>query len=439
MRWLYLTYNLLWIIILPIALLRLVWRARKNRAHLLHFAERLGYHSPLPTGKWILIHAVSVGETRAAQPLVEALLKHSSQIHILLTHMTLTGYQTGTDIFAQHIASHRLRQAYLPYDLSCCVKRFIQITQPKLGILIETEIWPNLIFNFKKQAIPLVLANARMSSRSFKKATRLGKAAHTVFNSLSAVLAQTTTDAEHFNQLGAKNICVTGNLKFDIKPQTALIQHGLMLRQAIGQHRPVLCAASTREGEELIILNAWKTCQHQYPWFSSALLLLVPRHPERCQKIIDMMLAQKIIFTSRSALTKENWSKFDDQVQVLIGDSLGEMTMYYSAADVALIGGSLLPFGGQNLIEACALGKPVLFGPYMFNFTQPSEAALAHGAAIQITNEENLAQNIANLLSDQKRRLTMSLAAVEFSNTYRGAVTHSMRSLEPFLKSALLN
>lgn len=431
-----LAYNLLWIFILPFALLRLLWRARKNRTYLLHLAERLGFSPHLPTGIWVQVHAVSVGETRAAQPLIEALLAYSPKTHILLTHMTLTGYQTGTHIFAQQITQQRLRQTYLPYDLPCFIERFIRHTQPTLSILIETEIWPNLIFCLKKHAIPVILANARMSSRSFRKAAHLGQTARTVFNALSAVTAQSKMDAKRLRKLGAQHICITGNLKFDTQAETELIHRGLILRQTIGLHRPVLCAASTREGEEALILKAWKKCQEKHPEFSSALLLLVPRHPERCPKIADILDAQGFTFTKRSALIKD-WSNLDQQTQVILGDSLGEMSMYYTASDVALVGGSLLPFGGQNLIEASALGKPVLFGPYMFNFTQASEAALMHGAAIQIFDENDLSKKIASLLQDKTMQTKMALAATEFANTYRGATANTMKILQRFLDEKL--
>lgn len=435
-HYLRLSYNLLWICILPFALLRLLWRASKDRAHLLHLTERLGFSPRLPDGTWVHVHAVSVGETRAAQPLIEALLAYSPKIHILLTHMTLTGYQTGSRIFAQQITQQRLRQTYLPYDLPFFIERFIDHTQPILTILIETEIWPNLIFCLHKYAIPVILTNARMSSRSFRKAARLGQTARTVFNSLSAIAAQSKMDAKRLRKLGAQHIYITGNLKFDIQSEKELIQRGLSLRQTIGQHRPVLCAASTREGEETLILKAWKTCQAKHPWFSSALLLLVPRHPERCPKIVDILNAQGFTFTKRSALIKD-CPNLDQQTQVLLGDSLGEMGMYYTASDIALIGGSLLPFGGQNLIEASALGKPVLFGPYMFNFTQASEAALMHGAAIQVLDENDLSQKIASLLQDKTMQTKMALAATAFTNTYRGATANTMEILQHFLDTKL--
>lgn len=435
-RCLHLSYNLLWLAILPFALLRLLWRAHKNRAHLGHLAERFGFLPRLPAGRWVHIHAVSVGETRAAQPLIEALLAYSPKIRILLTHMTLTGRQTGTQIFAQQIAQQHLRQAYLPYDLPFLIECFIYQTQPILTILIETEIWPNLIYGLEKHAVPVILVNARMSSRSFRKAARFGQTARTLFQRLSAVAAQSSMDTKRLHRLGAQHSYITGNFKFDIQPDQTLIQRGLMLRQTIGQQRPVLCAASTREGEEALILKAWKTCQEQYAWFSSALLVLVPRHPERCPKIADLLDAHGFTFTKRSAFIKD-WPKLDPQTHVLLGDSLGEMSMYYSASDVALIGGSLLPFGGQNLIEACALGKPVLFGPYMFNFTQASEAALMHGAAIQILDEQDLSQKIASLLQEQAIQTKMALAATTFAHTYRGATASTMTILQPFLDAKL--
>lgn len=439
-----LVYTLLWLLALPFALLRLLWRARREAGYRQHIAERLGFYPPLPPGNWLWLHAVSVGETRAAQPLIDALLAHSPTLHILLTHMTPGGRHTGEILFAQYLANRRMHQAYIPYDIPWLVRRFLRHTRAQLGLLIETEVWPNLIWQARLQNIPIALVNARMSLRSFERAKRFGHLSHALFSALPLALAQTQADAQRLKQLGTTKVQVCGNIKFDIHPQATGISKGIVLRQYLGVQRRILCAASTREGEEALILNAWIALQKMHAWAREALLIIVPRHPQRAAQLAQEARTRGFTVLLRSALPAD-MSQLTTPVdhasmattQILIGDSLGEMWMYYSAGDLALIGGSLLPFGGQNLIEACALGKPVLLGPHVFNFSQASEDARQCGAAVQIPSIDNqaLVTHIAELLNDTARLTQMGAAGVQFAQAHRGATQRTMDAIIPLLKN----
>ncbi|MCC7005481.1 MAG: lipid IV(A) 3-deoxy-D-manno-octulosonic acid transferase [Ottowia sp.] len=452
-------YALLWLCVLPLVLLRLIWRSRDDPGYRHHMRERLGCYPPLPSvGNWIWIHAVSVGETYAAQPLVQTLLTQYPNVRIVLTHMTPTGRKTGSALFAEYIRQGRMQQVYAPYDFPWFVQRFFRHIRPSLGLLIETEVWPNFVWIAQTYNIPLALINARMSPRSFKRATYLTciqHAARQLFGAIPLILAQTQTDAARLRELGGKQVEICGNLKFDRNADPLHIQQGLSLRKRIGT-RWVLCAASTREGEETLILNAWQQFQQTHAHHNPAhpcthsatdpanhtehvappLLLLVPRHPQRFSEVAHIVHKHGLTYALRSALpshtTSSHWV-IPPTTQVLIGDSLGEMASYYSACDIALIGGSLLPFGGQNLIEACALGKPILLGPHTFNFYQASKDAVAEGAAIQMTHTELLAQHIHDLFNDPARLARMGQASQRFAQTYRGATTRITHALLPYL------
>ncbi len=444
MKFARLVYTLLWLLALPFAILRLLWRARREPGYRQHIAERLSFYQPLPPGDWLWLHAVSVGETRAAQPLIEALLTYSPTLNILLTHMTPSGRHTGEILFSQHLTSQRMQQAYIPYDIPWFVRRFLRHTRAQLGLLIETEVWPNLIWQARAQNRAIVLVNARMSLRSFQRAKCFGYLSHALFSSLPLALAQTPADAQRLKQLGTIKVQVCGNIKFDIRPHAVDISNGAVLRQYLGVQRRVLCAASTREGEEAFIFRAWKALQETYGWAREALLILVPRHPQRAVQLAQEARAHGFTVLLRSdlpddisQLTTAAGHSPSTTAQILIGDSLGEMSMYYSTCDLALIGGSLLPFGGQNLIEACALGKPVLLGPHVFNFSQASEDAKQCGAAEQIPSisDQALVKHIAVLLNDTTRLAQMGAAGMQFAQAHRGATQRTMDAVTPLLKS----
>jgi len=418
-------YRLLWWVAAPFAVLRLLWRSRRESGYRRHIAERFGYAPAklTPTsGKLVWVHAVSVGETRAAQPLIDALLAAGPEIHILLTHMTPGGRATGEQVFGD-----RVQRCYLPYDIPQAVRRFLKHWQPAVGVLIDTEVWPTLIAECKRSGVPLVLANARMSERSARRAARFGAAAHSVFGDLSKVLAQSPGDAERLLKLGAREVVVLGNLKFDMALPSGALETAQAWRRAIGA-RPVWAAANTREGEEPEVLQAFQRVLQDASsaTLAQTLLILVPRHPQRFDEVAALIERAGLRYVRRSTWNQE---ALPADTQVLLGDSMGELASYYGASDVAFIGGSLMPLGGHNLIEACAVGVPVVIGPHTFNFTQATSDAINTGAAVRVLDTAGLAQAVASLLNDAARRIAMGEAAAAFAARHRGATARIVRVL----------
>ncbi|MCP3708946.1 lipid IV(A) 3-deoxy-D-manno-octulosonic acid transferase [Paraburkholderia sp. CNPSo 3274] len=424
-------YRAAWWLIAPLAVLRLFIRSRRERGYREHIGERFGYSAgrlPEDDTPLIWVHAVSVGETRAAQPLVDALLAARPDARILLTHMTPGGRATGEQLFGD-----RVLRCYVPYDMPHAVRRFLHAWRPSLGLVMETEVWPTLIDECKHADVPLVLTNARMSARSFKRAAKFGAGTREVFGGFTRVLAQSPSDAERLTALGARNVAVLGNLKFDMASPPALIARGREWRRAIGE-RPVWVAASTREGEEELVLQAFAALT-QSNAVPDALLILVPRHPQRFDEVAALVERKNFKLERRSrwapaaaaaASVHAGVRVLPQDVSVLLGDSMGEMGAYYAAADLAFIGGSLLPLGGQNLIEACAVGVPVLIGPHVFNFTQATADATAAGAALQVQDPADLARALRELFNDKSRRVAMGAAAAAFASRHRGATARTV-------------
>jgi 3-deoxy-D-manno-octulosonic-acid transferase len=427
-------YQLLWHLLLPLAFVRLAWRARHSFAYMHHIPERLGfgYGQPIKQGS-IWIHAVSVGETRAAQPLIEAYLARGETI--LLTHMTLNGRRTGKQLFAKQIASGQIRQVYLPYDLCWAVEHFLNSFKPKLGLFMETEAWPTVVFRCAEIGPPLFLVNARLSERSARRVNRFGKAGRSLFQAFAGILAQTDFDAERYRSLGVKNISIVGNLKFDVPLDVQLVEQGKLWQKELhGGKRLMVCAASTRDGEEEIILKAWKDLLLSNSWEIAPLLCLVPRHPERFTEVADAIHSAGLKFRCR---TKWPETPRDcNGLEVVLGDSMGEMPLYYSAADLVVMGGSLLPFGGQNLIEACAAGCPVLLGAHTYNFQQASIDAIQAGAAKRIKGDLLLGESTAlmetlkDLLLNAAELGRMSQAAKTYSIEHQGATKQILAALD---------
>jgi 3-deoxy-D-manno-octulosonic-acid transferase len=424
-----LLYSALWWLALPLVLARLWLRGRQEPGYRQHWGERLGFYgrrqrSAAEAGPVFWVHAVSVGETRAAEPLVDALLAAYPAGRIVLTHMTPTGRATGKALFAKHGA--RLVQAYLPYDTGTMVGAFIRHFRPSLCLLMETEVWPNLIATCGRRGVPVALVNARLSARSLRKALRLGGLMRDAARGITLVAAQTEADAERVASLGVARVAVTGSIKFDVQVPAAALDTGAALRAAIGA-RPVLLCASTREGEEELILDAWQRLAAP-----PGLLLLVPRHPQRFDAVAAMVAARGLTLQRRSQLALPG-ATLDAGVQVLLGDSMGEMFAYYAACDCAFVGGSLLPLGGQNLIEPCALGKPVLIGPHTFNFALVTEDAIAAGGAVLVADADALMAGAARLLNDGAARNAMGQRALGFANQHRGATQRTLALLPPLL------
>jgi 3-deoxy-D-manno-octulosonic-acid transferase len=369
-----------------------------------------------------MVHAVSVGETRAAEPLVEALLRAWPDCRILLTHMTPTGRATGKSLFGKH--GERVVQSFLPYDTGFMVGRFLRHFEPAACILMETEVWPNLIAGCAAHGVPVALVNARLSERSLRRGRRFGGLMMEAARGITLAAAQTELDAARIASLGAPKVAVTGSIKFDVVPPEAALQTGAELRTHFAQ-RPVLLCASTREGEEALILDAWRALANKPP---GMLLLLVPRHPQRFDEVARMIEERGLSVARRSAMPE------CVDTDVLLGDSMGEMFAYYAACDCAFIGGSLLPLGGQNLIEACAVGKPVLVGEHTFNFLQATEEAVEAGAALRVPDAHALMSVAARLLGDAGARIRMGDQALAFAGRHRGATVRTVELLRQLIR-----
>ena len=399
-------YTLLVYALLPRALWHLLWRARRQPAYLEHIPERFGYYRQPAEQPLIWVHAVSVGETRAAEPLIRALQREYPQHRILLTHMTPTGREAGEALYGDTVL-----RCYLPYDYPGAVARFLDHFRPRVGLLMETEVWSNLIHACRERQIPLYLVNARLSEKSFGKYRQFAKLTRASLRELTAIAAQTADDAQRLAALGAENAVIAGNLKFDIELPVAQLKQGEAWRKRYGESRPVLLAASTRDGEEDLLLS--RLGELEVPF---ALLVIVPRHPQRFDEVAALIGRRGIRYQRRS-----REEPVAPDTRVVLGDSMGEMFAYYAACDVAFIGGSLLPFGGQNLIEACAAGKPVLFGPHTYNFAEAAESAIAAGAALRVADADELMRKAQRLLTDAGAAARMGAAGRAFSKAHQGA------------------
>ena len=387
--------------------------------------ERFGrYVQPARPGA-LWIHAVSLGETRAAAILVQALRERDPGLRLLLTHGTATGRAEGARLLREGDV-----QAWLPWDTPRSVQRFLAHFRPCAGVLMETEVWPNLAHACRRAGVPLALANARLSDKSLQQALRLQRLARPAYAALAAVWAQTEGDAQRLATVGAQVSGVFGNLKFDARPDEALLARGRRWRA--GLDTPVVMFASSREGEEaefFRVLAAWRDLE-QAGWarrssdkaMAALRWLVVPRHPQRFDEVAALAREAGLSVSRRSA-----WSEAEGpaDADVWIGDSLGEMAQYYGLADVALLGGSFLPLGGQNLIEAAACGCPVVMGPHTFNFAEASERAEAAGAALRVPTLEDAVRQAALLAGDGPRRAQRAELAARFTQAHRGAAART--------------
>ena len=412
-----LLYSILFYLAQPLIWARLAWRARRQPEYLQHVGERYGSYPIAGSGPLLWLHTVSVGETRAAEPLVKALLDTYPDHRLLLTHMTPTGRATGGELIAKF--GTRLMQAYLPYDLPGACARFLDHYSPRFGLLMETELWPNLIAACAQRQVPLALVNARLSEKSQRGYLRFAPLIRPTLARLGAVGAQTPADALRLVTIGAQGVKVLGNIKFDVTPAPEKLELGKAWRQALGG-RPVWLAASTREGEESIILDVYARIGRP-----ELLLLLVPRHPQRFNEVAALVGERSLTLCRRSAGELPS-----PDPRVWLGDSMGEMPAYFSVADLALIGGTLLPFGGQNLIEAAACGCPVLVGPHSYNFAQATDDAIACGAALRVADADDAAASAQRLLDDAQALDAMRRSAATFSQAHRGATARTMALIE---------
>ncbi len=391
-------------------LARLWWRGRKEPVYRKRLGERLGYYELPPRrgkGGVVWVHAVSYGENKAAAPLVEALRREIPNMRLLLTCSTATGVQAGLDILKPE-DDH----AWFPYDTPGAVRRFLKRYRPAVGVIMETEVWPNVMARAQALQIPMVLANARLSARSQRKGRRFARLLVPALLGFTRILAQTARDAQRLREMGARAVEVCGNTKFDATPPAKLLARGLEWRQQLP--RSVVLMASSREGEEAPLLEAWQGLAEPRP-----LLIVVPRHPQRFDEVADLF--------ERSGLKTMRRSEWTDrpppeatQADVWIGDSMGEMPLYYATSDVALLGGSFEPLGGQNLIEAAACGCPLLMGPHTFNFEEAAQLAIEAGAAARMKDIGSAARRAAALVKDERRNEWVE-QALAFAAAHRGA------------------
>ena len=427
-------YNFALWLLLPLVLFRLIWRALKQPEYLHHIGERFGMYAAHADKPIIWLHAVSVGETRASQSLVTRLREAFPSHQILLTHTTPTGRATSEQLYGNEVL-----RVYLPYDFPFAVKNFLRQFKPQFGILMETEIWINLIQACCKADVPLLLLNARLSEKSARNYARFASLTRNALQALAAVAAQTADDAARLTNLGAKNVSVTGNLKFDIVPPPAMLELGIKMREQIGTNRKVFLAASTRDGEEALLLDALERVR-----IPGMLLLLVPRHPQRFAQVAALLEQRGISFVRRSQMgaagntlggSAQN-HMVTAETRAVLGDSMGEMFAYYASADLAFVGGSLLPYGGQNLIEACAAGTPVLVGPFTYNFAEATRHAISAGAAVQVQNSGDLATELRRLLDNPDALREMHLQCAEFVESNRGATDKSLQVIMATISAA---
>ncbi|RYY95394.1 MAG: 3-deoxy-D-manno-octulosonic acid transferase [Comamonadaceae bacterium] len=376
--------------------------------------ERFGqYAKPAQPGA-VWIHAVSLGETRAAAVLVDTLRKLRPGVRILLTHGTATGRAEG-----ERLLREGDMQAWLPWDTPRAVRRFLNHFQPSVGILMETEVWPNLVAQCKSRDVPLVLANARLSGKSLSQARRLSRLSRPAYASLAAVWAQTAGDAQRLAQAGATVKGVFGNLKFDAEPDPAQLEQGRAWRAAA--QAPVVMFASSREGEEA---DFFRVLQADGALARSARWLVVPRHPQRFDEVAALAAQHGFAVSRRS-----QWGTHPEAAAVWIGDSLGEMALYYGLADTALLGGSFAPLGGQNLIEAAACGCPIVMGPHTFNFSEAAQLAQEAGAALRVGSLEEGIRAALALAADDARHRAAADAATRFAQAHQGAARRTAEAV----------
>ncbi len=405
----------------PLYLLRLWWRGRAEPAYREALGERLGFYADTPSSGWLWVHAVSLGETRAAAALIGELRKCRPEARLLLTHSTATGREAGRELIRQGD-----RQTWLPFDTPGAVRRFLAQFRPAVGVLMETEVWPNLLPLAQARGVPLVLANARLSQKSLRQGERYRALIRPAVEALSLVLAQTEADAQRLRSAGARALQVCGNLKYDMAPDAALVARGQAWRAALG--RPVLLFAVSREGEEAPLLEAWARLRAGLP--GRPLLAIVPRHPQRFDEVAALMQGAGLVIARRSAWVDAPRST-DLDADAWLGDSMREMPLYYGLGQVALLGGSFAPLGGQNLIEAAACGCPVVMGPHTFNFAEAAELAAAAGAALRVESIPAALQAALALLADPPALEQAGARSRAFAAAHRGAAQRMAAAIGP--------
>jgi 3-deoxy-D-manno-octulosonic-acid transferase len=416
-----LLYSLLFYLALPLVLAYLLWRAVREPGYARRLGERFGFVARQDGGVSTWVHAASVGEVAAAASLVRRLVENLPPRSLLVTTTTPAGAERARATFGDSVL-----HAHAPLDLPGAVRRFLDRMQPRRAIVMETELWPNLFHALAARRVPIVIANARLSPRSFEGYQKVRGLVAQALRHCAAIAAQSAADAGRFKALGADpaRVHVLGNLKFDLELPADQVTAGHVLRARWGEARPVWIAASTHEGEEEAVLQAHRILLSR---FRDAVLILVPRHPQRFEAVARLTDPTGLRVARRSMLGAEGAL---ESVQVLVGDSMGEMAMYYGAADVAFVGGSLVEVGGHNVLEPAALGLPVVFGPHMFNFEPARNLLLEHGAAREIGGLLELEPALSKLLHDPAARAAMGRAGRDVLHANRGALERLLNLIE---------
>jgi 3-deoxy-D-manno-octulosonic-acid transferase len=417
-------YTALFTLLSPFYLLKIYWRGIKAPAYRDRWLERFGILQREDSRQGIWVHAVSVGEVVAIAQLVRRLMDRFPELPILITTATPTGAERVQALFGDEV-EHR----YAPIDLPWVVQSFLRTFRPRLLVLVETEIWPNLIHYANRTDVPILLANARLSARSAQRYRRLASLTREALRQISVIAPQSESDAERFLTLGAQRdrVEVTGSIKFDIHLPGSLREQADVMRRNWGGQRPVWVAASTHEGEDEQLLQAHAEVVKQIP---TALLVLVPRHPERFDRVADLVEQQGFQLVRRSSQ-----QPCSETTSVFLGDSMGELTLFMGASDLAFIGGSLVPHGGHNILEAAAQGVAVLFGPHMFNFAEISGLYLQQKAAVEVASVDELAQQVTAWLSDASERSRMGEAGRALVEKNRGALDRLTHLAEKLLNA----
>ena len=416
----YFVYTSLLRLLAPFVVVRLLFRGLRNRGYWHRIPERFGFIPPIAAPRIIWVHAVSVGEVRAAAPLVKALRARYPEHRVLITTMTPTGAATVPLLFDGEV-EHR----YAPYDLPAAVARFLGRVRPEIAVVMETELWPNFFRQCRERGIPLCIVNVRMSQASMQRYLRLARLTRATLANVTLFAVQSEADAQRLRTLGAPSavVHVTGSVKFELNLPASLREAAEVLRGQWGRDRPVWLAASTHEGEEELVLATRAQLTRRFP---DHLLVIVPRHPERFAQAARV--AKKA--GCRTALWSERRGPIPHDVAVVIGDTMGELQLFYAAADVAFVGGSLVPTGGHNLLEAAAVGTPVVFGPHMFNFDEISRLTIGRGAGVQVQNASQLAPAISDFLGNANRRFEAGEAGKRMVDENRGAVAKTVALIE---------
>ncbi len=429
-----LIYSFLLVVLSPVAWAWLFWRARSGTADWqLWAAERFGrYPQPSDGPRPIWVHAVSVGEVRAAKPLIQALALKGETV--ILTHLTPTGRAEGRRILAEEIRRGEVWQQWVPYDFVSCMRRFLRHFNPRLVILIEREVWPNLVHAAREQAVPVILASARLSEKSLKQAgwiNRLfGGLLHDAYQGVSLALAQSDADAQRLFEVGVSRVQVCGNLKFDMQLPHVAIEAGKHWREQL--NRPVVAIASTREGEDkpMVAQISAHLERSQDGSKTLPLFFLIPRHPQRFDEAARLLDAAGCRYARWSVLRDDPKSQQClASIDVVLGDTMGEMPFFYAAADVAVVGGSFEPHGGQNFIEACAIGTPVVVGPHTYNFADAVSSALQADAIVQVPTPQGAFEQVQKWLSSPEQAAMTGLAGRGWVTNHLGATERMMQAI----------